>query len=145
VIIYNPNKAKEVTVPDAEEFLVKKSLMGQKKDDITNVITPLDYGLTEETKGKRRPGFGPAKCEKVLKEGYQHWLKRMGLEERYQLNRNLIDFQKIPKTIQNRIWKAYHEYEYPEPENMYPFCKKMGFREYLENFTSFENNLLRLY
>lgn len=145
VIIYNPNQAKEVSVPDAEEFIVKKSLMGQPKDDIFNVITPLDYGLTEETEGKRKPGFGPAKCEKVLKEGYEFWLKRNGLEERFKINRNLIDFKKIPQTIQNRIWKAYNDYEYPEPEKIYPFCKKMGFREYIDEFTKFENMLLRLY
>jgi hypothetical protein len=145
VIIYNPNKGKEVSVPDAEEFIVKKSLMGQGKDDILNVVTPVDHGLTEDTKGKRRPGFGPVKCEKVLKEGYQFWLKRNGLEERFNLNRNLMDFQRIPQTIQTRIWKTYNDYEYPDPENLYTFCKKMGFREYLEEFTKFENAIMRLY
>ncbi len=145
VVVYNPNKAKEVSVEDSEDFIIRKSLIGQPKDDIFNIITPLDWGQTEESKGKRKPGFGPAKCEKVMKEGYEFWLKRNGLEERYKINRNLIDFQRIPKTIQGRIMKAYGEYEYPIPEKIYPFCKKMGFREYLDEFTKFENMLMRLY
>lgn len=143
--IYNPKKAQEVSVDDTEDFLVRKSLIGQTKDDIFNIITPLDWGLTEETEGKRKPGFGPAKCEKVMKEGYMFWLKRMGLEERYRINRNLIDFQRIPQTIKERIMKAYNEYEYPEPDNIRSFCKKMGFREYLEEFHKFETMLMRLY
>ena len=143
--IYNPKKAQEVSVDDTEDFLVRKSLIGQSKDDIFNIITPLDWGKTEETEGKRKPGFGPAKCEKVMKEGYMFWLKRMGLEERYKINRNLIDFQRIPQTIKERIMKAYNEYEYPEPDNIHSFCKKMGFREYLEEFHKFETMLMRLY
>ena len=82
---------------------------------------------------------------KVMKEGYEVWLKRKGLKERFRINRNFIDFQRIPQTIQNRIWKVYNEYEFPEPENIYPFCKKMGFREYLDEFHKFETMLMRLY
>lgn len=145
VSLYNPKESKEVSVANTEDFIVRKSLMGQAKDDIFNIVTPLDWGMTEETEGKRKPGFGPVKCDKVMKEGYEHWLKRKGLEERFNINRNLIDFQKIPQTMQNRIWKAYNGYEYPNPENIYPFCKKMGFREYLEEFHKFEVMLMRLY
>jgi len=145
VVVYNPQKMQEVSVDDAEDFIVRKSLTGQGKDDILNIITPLDWGLTEETEGKRRPGFGPAKCEKVMKEGYMFWLKRMGLEERYKINRNLIDFQRIPQTIKGRIMKTYENYEYPEADNIYTFCKQMGFREYLDEFHKFETMLMRLY
>ncbi len=139
-VIYNPKEAKEVSVDDPEDFIVRKSLTGQSKDDIFNIITPLDH-----PEGERKPGFGPVKCEKVMKEGYEVWLKRKGLKERFRINRNLIDFQKIPQTIQNRIWKVYNEYEFPEPDNIYSFCKKMGFREYLDEFHKFETMLMRLY
>lgn len=140
VVVYNPKEAKEVSVDDTEDFIVRKSLTGQSKDDIFNIMTPLDH-----PEGKRKPGFGPVKCEKVMKEGYENWLKRKGLEERFKINRNLIDFQRIPQTIQNRIWKEYNSYEYPDPENIYKFCKRMGFREYMEEFTKFERMLMRLY
>ena len=145
IVLYNPKEGKEIVHDDTEKFIVEKCLMGQPKDDIFNIITPTDWGQTPETEGKRKPGFGPVKCEKVMKEGYEFWLKKNGLEERFKLNRNLIDFNKIPQTMQGRIWKAYNGYEYPNPENIYPFCRKMGFREYLDDFHKFERMLMRLY
>jgi len=145
VIIYNPRKKEEVSCEDPEQFVVTKCLTGQSKDDIFNIKTPLDWGLTPESIGKRKPGFGPKSAEKVLKAGYEQWLTENNLEERFHVNQVLIDFRKIPKVIRKRVMDAYRGYELPEPDNFYHFCKLYGFRGYLENFSQFENTLLRLY
>lgn len=145
VIIYNPRKKEEVSCEDPEQFVVTKCLTGQSKDDIFNIKTPLDWGLTPDSIGKRKPGFGPKSAEKVLKAGYKQWLEENNLEERFHVNRVLIDFKKIPKVIRKRIMNAYKGYELPEPDSFYHFCKIHNFKGYLDNFQQFENMLLRLY
>jgi len=145
VIIYNPRTKEEVSCEDPEQFVVTKCLTGQSKDDIFNIKTPLDWGLTPETLNKRKPGFGPKSAEKVLKSGYEQWLTENNLEERFHVNRVLIDFKKIPNVIRNRVMHAYESYELPEPDRFYHFCKLYGFRGYLDNFQQFENTLLKLY
>lgn len=145
VKIYNPSKQTYMECNDIEEFIVLKSLTGQSKDDIFNIKTPLDWGLTEETKGKRKPGFGVKSAEKVIKNGYEKWIKENKLEERFELNRNLIDFKKIPNTIKARVLGVYNGYKMADVENIYKFFKNNEFRGFLDEFEKVENMLLKLY
>jgi len=152
--VYNPKNKGYSVCNDTEEFLRKKYFTGQKKDDIFNIMTPNDWGQTEETKGKRKPGFGDAAYKKVLSEGPEKWLEKTHKNKSYgvvdvrsNLKRNkiLMDFRYIPKTIQNRIIKAYNEYTFPPPSNIYQFFKKYEMRGFLERFSEVENKLLQLY
>lgn len=145
VRIYNPMKKEEMVCEDTEEFIVRKSLTGQSKDDIFNIKTPLDWGQTPETEGKRKPGFGPKSADKVMRAGYKKWLEENGLEERFKVNRVLIDFNYIPNIIKNRVLDAYHGYELPDPDGIYSFCKLYRFKGYTDEFTKFENTLMRMY
>ena len=138
--IYNPTKMMYTDCEDTERFLQMKSLMGQPKDDIFNIITPIDHPV-----GVRKPGFGEVSAKKVLAEGLDQWLVKKKLVERYNLNRNLIDFDRIPKTIQTRILNTYKSYKLADPSNIYKFFQDNGFREYLENFESVEDKLMQLY
>lgn len=140
---------------DPKEFLIKKCLMGQSKDDIFNVITPNDWGLTEGTEGKRKPGFGIKSVEKVLVEGYERWLESKGEYEKFDTkvnpkknfhrNKILIDFNYIPRVMKGRIMDSYENYTFPPPANMYQFFKKYGMTGYIDDFTRVENKLLTLY
>lgn len=143
--IWNPNKRNFVSVDNPDDFLLRKFLMGQSKDDIFNVKTPDDWGLTEETKGKRKPGLGPAAAEKIISEGYEEWLETNDFEDNFRRNQILIDFNRIPNVIQNRVLNAYHNYNYPPPKNIYPFFKKFKMRAYLKEFNTVEKYLLNLY
>jgi len=138
--IYNPTKMMYTDCEDTERFLQMKSLMGQPKDDIFNIITPIDHPV-----GVRKPGFGEVSAKKVLAEGLDQWLEKKKLVERYNLNRNLIDFDRIPKTMQTRILNTYKSYKLADPSNIYKFFQDNGFREYLENFESVEDKLMQLY
>jgi 5'-3' exonuclease len=143
VKIYNPNKTEFMECDDPEMFIVTKSLMGQPKDDIFNIKTPLDHPV-----GQRKPGFGIKSAEKVIKEGYKEWLKKENLEERYRFNRNLIDFSKIPSSIKFNIFnilKKYDNYKMPDPSKIYTFFNKNKFTGFLEEFTKVEGKLLELY
>jgi hypothetical protein len=128
--------------------------MGQKKDDIPNIYTPDDWGLTEETEGKRKPGFGPATWEKVkhdlkgfLDKGYVNkTYGEVDLRKNMKRNRVLIDFDMIPKTIENRIVDCYNNsYNLPPIENIYLFFEKNNMRSFLDNIHKVENKLLPLY
>lgn len=140
VKIYNPKKKEYVYADDIKKFLLEKILTGQKKDDIFNILTPLDW-----PKDKRKPGFGPVAAKKVMETGYEGWLKEKGLEERFKVNRILIDFNKIPGVVKKAILKSYKEYSLPEPDKIYTFLKKNNFRGYLEEFNRVEARMLELY
>ena len=143
--LYNPRKKEYVECKDTERFIIEKSLLGQKKDDIFNVITPSDWGQTKETEGKRKPGYGPAALKKTMIYGWEKWLKDEDLEENFKRNRILMDFNYIPNAIKNNIRKAYDGYALPEPENIYKFFNRNKFQSFLEDFTNVERKLMELY
>jgi len=154
VKIYNSGKKEYTHCKDPSGFIHKKVYMGQKKDDIFNIITPSDWGETPETQGKRKPGFGEVAYSKVVKEGTDKWLEKKHTNKSYgeidvkgNLKRNkiLMDFNYIPQTVQRRIVDAYNNYTFPPPSNIYQFFKKYNMRGFLEDFTKVESKLLELY
>ena len=161
VTVYSIQKQDYIKHPNPEMFLQESSLKGQAKDNIFNVITPLDY--PDEL---RKPPFGDKKCEKFLIDGLTKSLdndivyKRkyidddgkprlyestINLAERYKFNRNLMDFSKIPNSVKNSILNEYYNYEYPHPSMIFEFFDKYKWPYYMDNFTNVENNLCNLY
>lgn len=161
VRLFSIQKQAEMSHPNPEMFLKESSLMGQQKDNIFNVLTPLDYPAE-----LRKPPFGKKKAEKFLIEGLDSALNndveykrkftdadgkpkvynsKINLQERYNFNRNLMDFSKIPDTIKQKILKAYNEYEYPHPEKIYEFFRNQGWPYFIDHLTNVENKLYELY
>ena len=154
IVLYNPGKKKHVKCDDPKKFLVEKIMLGQKKDDIFNIITPSDWGKTEETLDKRKPGFGPAALKKAMEVGLDVWMEKkhvnkiygeIDVKDNYKRNQVLIDFDKIPRTIINRVLDQYDNYYFPPPSNMYQFFKKYNMRGFLDDFTRVEKKLMELY
>ena len=142
VAIYNPHYKKQeyVTCDDPEAFIIKKCLMGQAKDGIFNIKTPLDW-----PEDKRKPGFGAKSAEKVMNEGWEDWLRENKLEKRFKANRILMDFNMIPPTIRTAILNTYHSYRLPDPSLIYEFFMKNKFNTYIDDIGNVENKLLTLY
>lgn len=140
VKLYNPNKMTFMECADTESFIVMKCLTGQAKDDIFNIKTPLDW-----PKGKRKPGFGVVSAQKVIDSGYKKWLEENNLVERFNVNRTLIDFNRIPNVIKSRVLSSYNNYRMADPSRMYGFFNVNKFTGYLEDFTNVESKLLQLY
>lgn len=140
VSIYSPIKQSTIEHPNPEMFIVEQCMIGQAKDNIFNIITPIDH-----PDGKRKPGFGEKSFEKVFISGWREWLKEKGLEERFEFNRNLIDFKRIPKTLQTAIMEMYKVKNYAEPDKMYEFIKKNNWTFFMEDWTRVEYVLLNLY
>jgi len=148
-VLYSPDD-----IPDVKDFLLELIFSGQKKDDIPNIYTPNDWGLTESTQGKRRPGFGPKKWEEVRQDikgfmdaGYTNKIYgKVNLSENLKRNRILVDFDKIPQTLVQRIVDCYNNsYNFPPSENIYLFFEKNNMHTFLENIHKVENKLLPLY
>ena len=155
--VYDPISQKLQSPDDFEdirEFLLKLVFCGQKKDDIPNIYTPDDWGLTESTEGKRRPGFGDVAFDKMkhdiksfINTGYKNKLYgRVDLQENLKRNRFLMDFDKIPHTIVDRILDCYNKSQnFPPIENVYLFFEKYNMRTFLEDIHKVENKLQVLY
>lgn len=140
VQVYVPKNNSYIQCSSPERYLIKASLTGQAKDGIFNIKTPLDW-----PSDKRKPGFGPASAEKVLTEGYESWLKKNNLVERFELNRTLLDWKKVPQDIQDSIMKEYNEYKFPNASRLYDFFKNRNWKSYIEEFSYVENRLFLLY
>jgi hypothetical protein len=142
ITIYNPLKKTHVSHPNPELFLVEECMKGQSKDNIFNVKTPLDH-----PDDKRKPGFGDKAFEKVLSYagGWESWLEDNNLRERYEFNRNLMDFARIPKEIQRRVITSYDEYTQPDGDFILEFFKKYKWPDYLDNFNKVENKIMSVY
>lgn len=142
VKIYNPLKKVLVDHPNPELFLVQECMCGQPKDNIYNVKTPLDF-----PDGQRKPPFGEKTFEKVLASagGYKKFLEENSLTERFEFNRNLMDFNRIPAEIKRRIVRDYEGYQKPDLDKIYEFFKKYPYPDYTENFTNVENKIMELY
>jgi 5'-3' exonuclease len=146
--LYSPDDFENI-----KEFLLKLVFCGQKKDDIPNIITPDDWGLTEETDAKRRPGFGEKAFDKIkhdikgfIEKGHINKIYgEVDLHRNLKRNRFLMDFDKIPNTIVNRIADAYNNSTLPPIDNIYTFFEKYKMRSFLEDIHRVENKLRELY
>jgi hypothetical protein len=143
--VWNPSKKKYSTCENTEKFIIKKCLTGQRKDDIFNVKMNNDWGLTEDTKGKRRPPLGEVTANKIMAGDYKKWLEDNELEDNFHRNRVLMDFNYIPQTIRKRVMDIYNNYRFPPPGNIYQFFKKYNMRGFLDDYTSVENKLMGFY
>jgi len=155
VKIWNPSKNIFVECNDTSKFLLMKCLTGQAKDDIFNVKTPNEWGLTKETEGKRKPGLGDVTAQKILLEGLDKWLEKntsvkvndivTDYSKNFKRNKILIGFEYIPLTIKNRVIEQYNAYSFPPPENILEFFKKYKMNKFIENFHNVERRLMELY
>jgi hypothetical protein len=155
--VYDPISQKlyaSEDIGDIKEFLLKLVFCGQKKDDIPNIITPNDWGLTESTKGKRRPGFGEKAWEKMkddikgfMEAGHtNNFYGKVDLHKNLKRNRILMDFDKIPNTIVDRILDAYNKsHNLPPVDNAYLWFEKYSMKAFMDDMHKIEGKLRVLY
>lgn len=141
VKIWNPQKEDYVVCGDTVRWIILESLTGQPtKDNIFNILTPLDW-----PSDKKKPGFGPVSAQKVWDYGWEKWLEEKDLRERFEFNRNLLDFERIPKVVSKRVLNAYNTYTLAPPDKMYDFFVKNNFQGYVADWQNVEFKLLSLY
>lgn len=84
---WDPIKNKFIQVIDPNVALMQKIITGDKSDDIPQL----------------KKGVGPKTVEKILIEGLQDWLTKNDLQQRFDENRRLIDFDFIPKEFHQPV------------------------------------------
>jgi len=136
VSIYNPITKLLVEHPSVDMWLLEEIFTGQKKDFILNLKTPLDIPLDV-----RKPGFGTSAFEKVVVYGWEKWLTDNNLWDRYEMNKTLIDFARIPEKVQTNIKNVYSKYETPALSMVSEFFKIHPWPEYLEKMHTVETTL----
>jgi len=94
----------KVECPTREEFTLLSVLTGQGgKDNVYNVRTPEDWAPAPDK--KRKPPYGVKAAHKAIHapEGMQSHLTKLGHYERYLRNKELIDFECIPESVEQAI------------------------------------------
>ncbi len=113
---FSPMRKKWVTAAE-KDFLIEKIIRGDGGDGVPSVLCADDF-YVDENSGRAKP---------VTKAVVSRFKSAVGLSEeeirRYERNRQLIDFDYIPKDIQDEIIRAY--------ENTTPKTDLNGIMEYL--------------
>jgi 5'-3' exonuclease len=92
---FDPIKKKFVKHINPKKELIMKILTGDKGDNIPAV----------------KPKCGPATAKKMIEHGLENELINKTVKENFERNKQLIDFDCIPKKISTLIEKAYSEYD----------------------------------
>lgn len=107
---YSPREGKIITtksLKEVHEKLLTKIIKGDPGDGICNILSEPDCLV----KKVRQKAVSTEKLIKPLLENSDHsWLPKEQ-QERMRLNRQQIDFDYIPQSIQDEIIKNYLEYE----------------------------------
>jgi len=151
VKIYNPLKQSKNSKDSNPIFTEKDpnfvdlyALDGLKKDNIQNILTPIDWdGVTKPLQ------FGKKKAEKILASGVDIWLEQNSTSEndlirRYKILKMLIDFDQIPEYLVKTINAKYDDYQMPDTEMIAKFLVKHDWKSYRERISETEIRLLEL-
>jgi 5'-3' exonuclease len=135
--IYSPHK--KIFVEKQPDFVTIHALRGLKKDNIQNILTPLDWDGKTKT-----PQFGEKKAKQVM-EHLDAWLVQNKLEMRFETLKKLIDFDFIPDYLVNLINEAYDNYQMPDYEKIGDFILKYNWKNYVNKISEVEQRMLTLY
>ncbi len=128
---YEPIKKKFATCINPKKTVEIKILAGDRKDNIPGV----------------KPRCGPATAQKMLDEGLDDiFAENPEIEENYERNKVLIDFDMIPYEIKDIIKKEYNDYDIKpfKGRKLFDFLMKHEIGGMMENVQSFKEYLGKL-
>lgn len=119
-------KHKKFITPESQDYnLFEHIVKGDDGDCIPNILSKLDH-FADADSGKQKP---------ISKKKLLEWKSYGGISspvefcldtemlERFEMNRNLIDFTKIPKDIIEKIQTQYTSYKVAQGK-LYKYCVK---------------------
>lgn len=97
---WSPMQKKWVTNPEKQEFIIDKIIEGDKGDGVPSVLMEDDFLVNGEGRAKS--------VTKAVRQKYRDYDSLTQEEkERYDRNKLLIDFDSIPKELEERIIEEY--------------------------------------
>jgi len=100
LVVYRPIKNEEVKIDDASLYLKEMIICGDRIDDVPNILSDDDVFTI---KGKRQKSIMKAKLPNYLKSDYETFAEKDKIER----NLNMIDFDRIPDEISDKIKECY--------------------------------------
>lgn len=133
VIIYSPLKNKEVDIDDAELFLKEMIIRGDRIDDVPNILSDDDVFVTP---GKRQKSIMAKKLPIYLSDDYHTYAEKDKIER----NLNMIDFDRIPNDIYERVMASYRlslETKKSNRQKIFQYFKIARLRKLFESIEDF--------
>ena len=124
---FDPIKKKIVEHINPERELVMKILIGDKSDNIPAV----------------KPKCGPATAAKMIEEGLDVSIVNQSIQDNFDRNKALIDFDMIPEEIKTKIIREYESYIINtfNGSKVFNFFIKHRISFFIENMTEFSPSL----
>lgn len=104
VEIYHPIHKHFVNEDYPLRYLKQQIIRGDKADNVPNILSPMDTFMTE---GARQRPISTKKIDTWMELAPEKFCHTIEMLERYNENRMLIDFTKIPEKLQDKIMLEY--------------------------------------
>jgi predicted Zn-dependent protease with MMP-like domain len=131
VLQHDPVRKKDITSTNPQKFKQHLILSGDRGDGIPNVLSP-DNSIIE---GLRQKPLRETKIEEILKADFNTLPEE--IKRNWSRNTLLIDLQKIPQTLQDRILAEYHSQADKPRDKMFNYFIKHKMKLLMESIGDF--------
>jgi 5'-3' exonuclease len=131
VLQHDPVRKKDITSTDPQKFKQHLILSGDRGDGIPNVLSP-DNSIIE---GLRQKPLRETKIEEILKADFNTLPEET--KRNWSRNALLIDLQKIPQSLQDRIIAEYHSQADKPRDKMFNYFIKHKMKLLMESIGDF--------
>ena len=113
---------------DPEEFLLRHIIKGDSSDGIPNLLSDDDAFVNES---KRQKPCGEKKVKAIM-ESLDTWLETSNWER----NQTLVDFEKIPDWVQDKIIEEWESPVRSSRRELFPYFAEKRLKNLMENIES---------
>lgn len=131
VLQHDPVRKKDITSTNPQKFKQHLILSGDRGDGIPNVLSP-DNSIIE---GLRQKPLRETKIEEILKADFNTLPEE--IKRNWSRNTLLIDLQKIPQTLQDKILAEYHSQADKPRDKMFNYFIKHKMKLLMESIGDF--------
>ena len=114
---------------DPEEFLLRHIIKGDSSDGIPNLLSDDDAFVNES---KRQKPCGEKKVKAIM-ESLDTWLETSNWER----NQTLVDFEKIPDWVQDKIIEEWESPVRGSRRELFPYFAEKRLKNLMENIEEF--------
>jgi 5'-3' exonuclease len=131
VLQHDPVRKKDITASDPQKFKQHLILSGDRGDGIPNVLSP-DNSIIE---GLRQKPLRETKIEEILKADFNTLSEE--IRRNWSRNTLLIDLEKIPRSLQDKIIVEYHSQANKPRDKIFNYFIKHKMKLLMESIGDF--------
>jgi len=130
---YSPKKKSKLECSNPKEFLIDHIIRGDSSDGIPNILSDDDSLINPE---KRQNRLTKKKIESI-DEDLSFGEVPKGLEENWKRNQTLVDFEKIPDWINDKIEESWNQPIKGKRSNLFNYFIQHKLKQLMENIGEF--------